>query len=174
MQNPATPASRGDAASHQRLIEVFFDAFARGDIDALGGCYHPEISFGDPVFPELEGRDRVIGMWRMLVDRTREVEVTVRDVAADHYSGSARWTARYIYAPTGRRVLNQVTAQFRFEDGLIVRHHDDFDLRRWSRMAFGRPAGTVLGLTAVARRRMRRRARGRLEEYLRSNSLISG
>ncbi len=153
---------------------MFYDAFARGDVDGLRGCYHPDVSFGDPVFTELQGRERVVGMWRMLLGRASEFEVSARDIDAGDHSGSAHWTVRYTFPPTGRRVRNEVDAQFRFEDGLIVRHRDVFDFRRWSTMAFGVPSGMVIGSMGVLRRRVRDRARGQLEEYLRGNSPISG
>jgi ketosteroid isomerase-like protein len=172
MPNSRTPASRGD--EHQKVIRKFFDAFARGDIDAMGQCYHPDVSFGDPLFLELEGRERVMGMWRMLLGRSGGLEVSARDIAADNHSGTAHWTAKYVLPRSGRQVVNEVDAQFRFEDGVIVRHHDEFDLRQWSKMALGRPTGALLGPTALLRRRVREQARGQLEDYLQSNSPISG
>jgi ketosteroid isomerase-like protein len=156
------------------VIRKFYDAFALGDIDGLGRCYHPDVSFGDPVFLELEGRERVVGMWRMLLERSRGIELAVRDIEADDHSGSAHWTARYVFSQTGRRVVNEVDAQFRFEDGLIVRHHDAFDFRHWSKMAWGKPTGVLLGWTPMLRRKVRERARGQLEEFLQSNSPVSG
>ncbi|RCG29418.1 nuclear transport factor 2 family protein [Sphaerisporangium album] len=167
-----TSASLG--REHQRLLHDFFDAFTRGDSDAMGRCYHPQISFGDPLYPELEGRERVVGMWRLMIVRTRGVEVSARDIVAGEHTGAAHWTASYVLRENGRRVLNEVDAEFRFEDGLIVRHHDVFDFRRWCKMAFGVPAGVVLGWTPALRRGVRDHARGRLEEYLRSTSPISG
>lgn len=156
------------------MIHAFFHAFARGDADGLGRCYHPDVSFGDPVFLEIEGRERVVGMWRMMLERSHGVEVSARDIEAGKHSGTAHWTARYVFAPTGRRVVNEIEALFRFEEGLIVRHHDEFDFRHWSKMAIGRPTGVLLGWTPMLRRRLRDQARDRLEDYLRSNSSISG
>ncbi|MET8144459.1 nuclear transport factor 2 family protein [Sphaerisporangium sp. NPDC005288] len=167
-----TPAT--GPAEHQQVIRGFFDAFARGDTDALGRCYHPEISFGDPVFLELEGRDQVVGMWSMLLASVTDLRVAAWDITADDHSGGASWSARYVLRRNGRQVVNQVSAQFRFEDGLIVRHHDDFDFRHWSTLALGRPTGVLVGWAPALRRRVRDRARHRLDEYLRNGSLISG
>ncbi|GGK67059.1 hypothetical protein Sme01_09920 [Sphaerisporangium melleum] len=156
------------------MIRDLFDAFSRRDTDALGRCYHPDISFGDPVFLELEGRDRVVGMWRMLLASTSEMKVSAWDITADNHSGTARWSADYVLRRNGRRVVNEVNAQFRFEDGLIVRHRDDFDFRTWSKLALGRPTGVLTGWTPALRRRVRDQARLRLDEYLRTSSPISG
>ncbi|MEU6998542.1 nuclear transport factor 2 family protein [Nonomuraea sp. NPDC046570] len=150
---------------HIRLVTTFFQAFSRGDADAMAQCYHPEVSFGDPVFLELEGRDRVMTMWRMMLSRGSGMRVEYRDITADNFTGRAHWTARYTMSSTGRAVVNEIDALFRFDDGLIVRHHDEFDLRQWSKMALGKPAGLLLGWTPVFRRSIRDRAHDALESY---------
>ena len=128
-------------------------------------CYHLEVSFGDPIFEEVEGRDRVMAMWRLLLGVRDGVQCAYRDVTADDFSGGARWTARYTMTGTGRQVVNEIEAQFRFEGGLIVRHHDDFDFKHWSKMALGRPHGPVFGWTPMWRKTIRDRARMELERF---------
>ncbi|MEV2268238.1 nuclear transport factor 2 family protein [Nonomuraea africana] len=150
---------------HVALLNTFFEAFSKSDTDAMERCYHPEVSFGDPLFQELVGRDRVMAMWRLMLSRGSGVDVAYRDITADDFTGSARWTARYTFTSTGREVVNEVEAFFRFEDGLIVRHHDDFDFRNWSRMALGRPTGLLLGWTPMFRKTVRDRARQALTEF---------
>ncbi|MFE3449549.1 nuclear transport factor 2 family protein [Nonomuraea sp. NPDC059194] len=150
---------------HVALLGTFFEAFRQGDTAAMERCYHPDVSFGDPLFQELDGRDRVMAMWRLVLSRGSGIEVTYRDLAASSSAGSARWTARYTLTSTGREVVNEVEAFFRFEDGLIVRHHDDFDFRHWSRMALGKPAGLLLGWTPMFRKTIRDRAHQALDEF---------
>ncbi|GAA4229955.1 ketosteroid isomerase-like protein [Streptosporangium album] len=148
------------------LIRSFYDAFARRDPDAMERCYHPDVTFGDPVFQDLEGRARVMGMWRMLLGRDGDIKVTVRDVAARDHDGAAHWTARYAFGKTARQVVNEVDALFRFEDGLIIRHHDEFDFKHWSKMALGRPVGLFFGWTPMFRATIRGRAMRSLEEFI--------
>jgi limonene-1,2-epoxide hydrolase len=150
---------------HVALLTTFFEAFSKSDTDAMECCYHPDVSFGDPVFQELEGRDKVMAMWRLMLSRGNGVDVAYRAITADDFTGSARWTARYTFTSTGREVVNEVEAFFRFDDGLIVRHHDDFDFRQWSRMALGRPAGLLLGWTPLFRKTIRDRAQQALTEF---------
>ncbi|MBB4916670.1 nuclear transport factor 2 family protein [Streptosporangium saharense] len=150
------------------LIRNFYAALAHADCDAMERCYHPEVSFGDPVFLELEGRGRVMGMWRMLLSGAGGVAVAVRDVTARRYDGAAHWTASYVFGTTGRQVVNEIDALFRFEDGLIVRHHDEFDFRRWARMALGRPTGLPFGWTPMFRDTIRGRAMQSLEDFMRA------
>ncbi|WP_030907989.1 nuclear transport factor 2 family protein [Streptosporangium amethystogenes] len=148
------------------LIKTFYGAFARRDADEMERCYHPDVTFGDPVFQDLEGRDRVMGMWRMLLGRSADLGVKVRDIAVRRHEGTAHWTASYTFGKTGRRVVNEIDALFRFEDGLIVRHHDDFDLRRWSKMAMGVPTGIILGWTPMLRAKIRNTAMQSLQEFM--------
>lgn len=146
------------------LISAFYDALGRADFAAMERCYHPEASFGDPIFQEVEGRDRVMRMWRLQLGVRDGLKSEYRDVTADERSGSARWTARYIFTSTGREVTNEIDALFRFEDDLIVRHHDEFDFRRWSKMALGRPHGLLFGWTPLWRKTIRDRATRQLDE----------
>ncbi|TDD09139.1 nuclear transport factor 2 family protein [Nonomuraea diastatica] len=143
---------------HVALISAFYDALGQADFAAMESCYHPEVSFGDPIFQEVDGRERVMRMWRLQLGVRNGLKSAYGDVTADDHSGTAHWTARYTFSRTGREVVNEIDALFRFEDGLIVRHHDDFDFRRWSKMALGRPHGLLFGWTPMWRKSIRDRA----------------
>lgn len=147
------------------LISAFYDALGRADFAAMESCYHPEVSFGDPIFQEVEGRERVMRMWRLQLGVRDGLKSAYCDVTADDHSGTAHWTARYTFSRTGREVVNEIDALFRFDDGLIVRHHDDFDFRRWSKMALGRPHGLLFGWTPMWRKSIRDRAAQQLDEF---------
>ncbi|MBF8191189.1 nuclear transport factor 2 family protein [Nonomuraea sp. K274] len=149
---------------HVALISAFYDALGQADLAAMERCYHPEVSYGDPIFQEVEGRDRVMRMWRLQLGVRDGFKTSYRDVTADDFAGTAHWTTRYTFASTGREVVNEVDALFRFEDDLIVRHHDEFDFKRWSKMALGRPHGLLLGWTPMWRKTIRDRASRQLEE----------
>lgn len=146
------------------LITRFYTAFQKRDHATMAACYHRDAVFGDPAFPRLEGA-RIGGMWRMLCTRAKDLDVSFRDVAADDRTGQAHWDAAYTFVATGRKVLNRIDARFEFKDGLIVRHDDDFDFKRWSRMALGLP-GWLLGWTGWFRRTFQRRANDQLEKFL--------
>ncbi|SDH48891.1 nuclear transport factor 2 family protein [Nonomuraea jiangxiensis] len=150
---------------HVALIRAFYDALGQADFPAMESCYHPEVSFGDPIFQEVEGRNRVMRMWRLQLGMRTGLTSAYREVTADDFSGSARRTVGYTFAATGREVVHEIDTLFRFEAGLIVRHHDDFDFRRWSRMALGRPHGPLFGWTPRWRKTIRDGATRRLDEY---------
>ena len=155
------------AGANEGLIERFYAAFAARDGDAMAACYAPDARFSDPVFVDLRD-DEPGAMWRMLTGRAQDLEVTLAQHEADDERGSAHWMADYTFS-TGRRVHNDVRAQFLFEDGLIAEHSDSFSFYAWSRQALG-PAGLALGWTPVLRRQVRRQARAQLDEFLAGSS----
>jgi ketosteroid isomerase-like protein len=152
------------AVENTALIKRFYDAFDRGDGDTMAACYAPDARFSDPAFGELQGEE-VGGMWRMLTSRATDLDVELAESEADDQTGTARWIARYTFVRTGRPVVNDVRATFRFEDALIAEHDDDFDFHRWSRQALGAP-GLLLGWTPLLRNKVRSTARGDLEKFL--------
>jgi ketosteroid isomerase-like protein len=147
------------------LIERFYAAFDRHDGDAMAACYAPGARFHDPVFGDLTGTEAG-EMWRMLTGRAADLRVELREYKADDSSGGARWIAHYTFTQTGRPVVNDVTARFRFADGLITEHVDDFSFWRWSRQALGTP-GVLLGWTPLLRRKVGGTARAGLDAYMR-------
>jgi ketosteroid isomerase-like protein len=142
--------------AHEALIREFYAAFARRDAEAMARCYHPEVFFSDPVFPALRGPEPG-DMWRMLLARASDLQVTLDQAAANADGGRATWTARYTFSRTGRPVVNRVSALFAFRDGLIVRHHDSFSFWRWASQALG-PVGAALGWFAPLKWKVRKDA----------------
>jgi len=129
----------------------------------MAGCYAPEATFEDPAFGRLEAED-ARAMWRMLVSRAVDLTVEVSEIEANDETGSARWIAHYTFTQTGRPVVNDIRASFRFADELIVEHRDRFDWWRWARQALG-PPGLLLGWNPVFHNAVRKKARGTLAEF---------
>jgi ketosteroid isomerase-like protein len=151
------------AAENKALIERFYGAFAEGDGDTMAACYAPDAHFSDPVFPDLRG-PRAGRMWQMLTSAPGDVRIELLEHEADDERGSAHWMARYTFTQTGRPVVNDIQARFRFAGGLIAEHHDDFSFHRWSRQALG-PSGLLLGWTPILRSTVRRKAGARLDAF---------
>jgi ketosteroid isomerase-like protein len=152
------------ATANNELIERFYDAFDKHDGDTMAASYTPGARFSDPVFQGLKA-DEPGAMWRMLTGQAKDLRVELHEHDADESRGSAHWIAHYTFTQTGRPVTNDVQASFRFEDGLIAEHTDDFDFHRWSRQALGTP-GLLLGWTPLLKAATRKRARGSLDEFL--------
>lgn len=159
----AGPEQDPSRQANDALIVRLYGALGRGDGEEMAACYHQDARFSDPAFGELRGAE-VGRMWRMLTEQATALEVELVEHEADESAGSARWIARYPFSDTGRRVVNDVRADFRFRDGLIVEHDDRFDLRRWAAQALG-PPGRLLGLTPLLGPLVRRRARRKLAAF---------
>jgi uncharacterized protein len=151
-------------AANLELIERFYAAFDRRDGDAMAACYAPDAHFRDPVFGELDAAETG-AMWRMLTGRAEDLSVELVSRDADAERGSARWIARYTFTQTGRPVVNDVRATFRFRDGLIVEHADRFGFYGWARQALGR-TGMLLGWTPQLQLRVHRNARAGLRRVM--------
>src|SRR4029079_14463184 len=142
------------------VVERFLAAFARAAGEAMAAAYAPDGHFRDPVFGDLTGA-AAGAMWRMLTRTARDLKVEL----AEHDDASARWIATYTFSATGRPVVNDVRATFRFADGLIVDHIDEFSFWKWSRQALG-PKGLALGWTPFLRGKVRGTAKAGLDKFI--------
>lgn len=152
------------AAEHRTRIADFYAAFAARDGEAMAAHYAPDATFRDPAFGTLTGQEAG-DMWRMLTGRAEDLRIDLPFHDADENGGQANWIAHYTFAQTGRKVVNDVHARFRFaDDGRFAEHVDDFSFHAWSKQALGTP-GTLLGWTPILPALTRRRARGQLDAF---------
>ena len=157
--------------NNKELIEKFYTAFQQKDYAGMIACYHSDVHFSDPVFTDLHG-SQAKAMWHMLCERGKDLQVVFSDVEADERNGRAHWEATYTFS-TGRKVHNIIDAALEFQDGLIIRHQDSFDLWRWTRMALG-PTGLFLGWTPLIQNRIRQTALAGLEKFMAKNGGYDG
>ena len=157
------PAAHPNAMAIERL----YAALDAGDAETMAALYAPDATFHDPAFGDLDG-DGVRAMWRMLCAQAQDLDVTASGVEAGDDAGSADWVATYTFTATGRPVVNRIHASFRFRDGLIAEHRDDFSLWRWSRQALG-PAAFLIGSNPLGQAILRRQVRGRLNAWRRGD-----
>jgi ketosteroid isomerase-like protein len=162
-----TAAVSDAARANAALIERFYSAFARRDVETMLSCYGPDVVFRDPVFGALSGRE-VRAMWRMLNARAADLAIEFGKIAATERHGSAHWEARYTYTATGRPVHNRIDASFEFRNGSIARHVDRFSLWRWAAMALG-IQGALLGWLPPVRSVIRARAAKALAAHMAAN-----
>lgn len=154
------------SASHQAIVETFYQAFDRRDWQTMNSLYHQDVTFYDPVFGNLNARETT-AMWQMLLERAQDLRVKHFDISCDEEYGQCKWIATYTFSPTGRKVENHVKSHFKFYEGKIAEHMDDFDLWRWSRQALG-TSGLVLGWSPMIRKKIRQQARKNLDKFLAS------
>ena len=59
---------------HEAIIRDFYTAFNRKDYAAMQALYHPQATFYDPVFQQLDAAE-VKAMWQMLLTSSRDLAV---------------------------------------------------------------------------------------------------
>jgi ketosteroid isomerase-like protein len=149
---------------NESTIIKFYTAFSNGNANGMCECYHPNVKFRDPVFGLLSGKV-VCQMWEMLIKRSKgSLKIEFSDVEANEYMGSARWIASYRFSKTNRNVVNTIAAKFHFQDGLIIKHIDDFDIWKWSKQALG-IKGLLLGWTGFMQKKIQEQAQMSLKLY---------
>lgn len=156
------------AAENDATIERLYKAFADCNGAAMTACYAPGAHFHDPAFGDLEGDD-IGAMWRMLTGRAKDLQIELRTHEADENAGTAHWVARYTFS-TGRPVVNDIRARFRFDaEARIVDHVDEFDFRNWAKQALG-PSGNLVAWLPPLRRKARAKALEQLATYKRDET----
>lgn len=155
-------------SANEALIHKFYSSFQRLDADGMKACYHADITFSDPVFPGLKGKE-VSAMWMMLIESLKKNEagwkLEFSNVKANDTEGSCRWEAYYIFSLTGRKIHNIIDAKFKFGDGKIIQHTDSFDFYRWTRMTFG-TTGVLIGWTSFFRKKLQHKIHHRLGSFM--------
>ncbi|TBU71849.1 nuclear transport factor 2 family protein [Phytopseudomonas daroniae] len=151
------------SVANAQLITRFYQAFQRLDAEQMVSCYAPDVCFSDPAFGTLRGHDAG-DMWRMLTSRAQDFSLTFSDIEATEHGGSATWVATYLFSQTGRTVINHIRARFVIRDGLIVEHHDHFDLWRWAAQALGFQ-GLLIGWTPMLKKTVRKQASNGLRRF---------
>lgn len=155
--------------THREIIQSFYTAFANGDAETMVSHYHKDVVFKDPAFGELKG-DEARYMWKMLIERSKgNLKINFSAVDAYDHSGSANWKAEYTFSPTGRKVINKISARFKFEGDKIIKHTDEFDMYRWSQQALGWK-GYLLGWTDFLQKKVREQSRKLLMSYIRKQN----
>ncbi len=149
---------------NEKLIQKFYTSFANQDLDTMLNCYHEKIKFQDPAFGILKGKD-ARDMWKMLIQRAKgEIKIEFSDIKANENSGSANWVATYKFSQTNRKVVNVIHAEFEFQDELIIKHTDHFDIWKWSKQALGF-VGFIMGWTGFMQRKIQEKALSSLRKF---------
>lgn len=148
-------------------MQKFYDAFKAHDALTMSSLYHPDIVFNDPVFQNLNQAE-VQGMWKMLIERSEgNLEIEYHSLIDDEEIAQCTWEANYQFSKTKRDVHNVIHATMEFQDGLIIKHTDNFNLWRWTKMALG-TSGVLLGWSPLVKNKVRKTALGSLSAYLKS------
>jgi ketosteroid isomerase-like protein len=156
-----------ELAQARALVERFYQAYSRLDVETMLDCLHPEITFSDPLFPNLR-QQQVFQMWRMHVAsaarRPDAFKLSYEFVFLEERKAQVHWQASYLYGDS-RKVSHKVLATLTFWDGKIVRHVDGFSFYPWARQALGL-LGWCLGWRQGFREQVRHAARKQLDTFM--------
>ena len=155
---------------NEDLIYKFYTAFSNKNYQTMVGCYSDQILFQDPVFEILKG-NKAKAMWRMLIEKSKDLSITFSNISANDTSGSADWVAKYSYGKEGRKIVNNVYATFTFQNGLITSHTDQFSLWMWSGMALG-ATGYFTGFLPSVQNKIKKEAQSGLDLFIKRNKIV--
>lgn len=155
------------------LIHKFYNAFNDLDFQTMASCYHDDIIFEDAAFGILKGKEAKY-MWHMLCasQKGKDFKVTHSDVLVSTNRGKCDWEAHYTFSKTGRRVHNKIKAEFKFKDGLIIQHRDQFNLYGWARQALG-ITGWLIGFTKFFKNKLQNETRKKLSNFIKKTDFTN-
>jgi hypothetical protein len=115
-------------------------------------------------------------MWEMLCRNAKDLSagrqgfsLTYSNIQAiDEEYYTCNWTATYTFSGTGRKVINNVKAFMRINNGKIIEHSDAFRLSSWIAQAFGWK-GILFGWTGFMKRKVQKTARKNLDSFMLKN-----
>lgn len=155
---------------NEQLLEKFFNALQRKDINAVIECLDQEVVYSDPIFKNLQGRT-TRAYWHMMLEKLPDLKVEYKNIKANDNSGSACWYCIYNYTKTDRLIRYKIKAKFKFKDGKIFSHTDSYSLWRWAGKALGL-TGYFLGFTAFVRNQIRTDAINGLNIYMKRKRIL--
>jgi len=150
--------------TNEVLLTHFYTSFAKANSNEMSKCYHDKVQFSDPIFGLLIGKD-VINMWKMLLEKSNgNLVIDFSEVKANDYSGSVKWVATYRFSKTNRKVVNTINSKFQFQNNLIVKQTDDFDVWKWASQALGL-LGFLIGWTGYLQKKIQQNATNSLKNF---------
>ena len=161
---------RLDLAPHPnaRRIAWLYSAINAGDLAEIAACYDEDAYFEDIAF-QCKRKRKIMEMWQFVCHGGTRVEFDTNAISADNWTGSGRWTAKYMFGKTGTRrgrpVDNDTISSFAFRDGFIIEHRDACDPMAWARQALPYPISLVVGSIEPVRRAM---AALKLDRFIRT------
>lgn len=157
-----------DNLLHEKIILTFYTALANKDITTMLNCYHPKIVYEDVGFGTQKGK-RAECVWRLLLEiGDINTKIVVENIQSGNRSVSAKWNADYVYGSQKRPVHNIITATFRFQEGKIIYHKDNYSLWKWSKQSLG-IFGWLFGWSWLFKQIVRKELNKSLTDFMNKN-----
>lgn len=156
--------------TNEEIITKFYNAFTNHNAEIMASFYDDNIEFEDPAFGILKGKKAKI-MWKMLIEISKgNLNISFDNIKSDKNFGSVDWKAEYIFSQTKRKVVNNVHAEFEFQNGKIIKHKDSFDFYKWSCQALG-IIGCFVGKSKIFKFIFKRKTNSMLNNYISQQNL---
>ena len=105
-------------------------------------------------------------MWEMLLTSKKgELKVSYKIARVSDKKGKVNWVAEYHFGKNNRKVINNVSGEFKFEDGKIIEHIDTFNLWKWSKQAMG-TLGYLIGWTPLMKKKIQKSTNKKLNNFI--------
>jgi ketosteroid isomerase-like protein len=147
-----------------RRVHSFFQCLESGDGAGAAASYAADVQYSDPLLGMLTGQ-RALLRWPHFLKKAQGLDLFFNILSTDAGAVKARYRLRYTDAGTGRRIDNDVHAEFTTRDDKIIRHRDSFSTWRFAAMQLG-IQGRLLGFLPPLIHRLQREARADLEAFL--------
>ena len=127
------------------------------------------IIFEDPAFGILKG-EKVKMMWQFLTEQAKDFSLQFEILNISSNKVLSTSTVSYTFSATKQTITNVITTTFTVENDKIVHQVDDFDLKKWSKQAFGNTLGGIGGgfLFKIA---FQKKSNAILNDYIKNNTL---
>ncbi|MBM6583143.1 nuclear transport factor 2 family protein [Microvirga sp. BT689] len=135
--------------SHALLLDKLYTSLNKKDHLAMAECYDKDAEFTDIAF-NLRGENKIRAMWHMIC--LTDLKATFEILVVDDQTGTGDLVDEYTFGDTGRRVHNVIRSNFRFQNGLLVQHHDKCSALKWGLQALGPVKGVTAWLIPSIRR----------------------
>lgn len=156
--------------TNKEIIESFYKAFQALDSKTMNSLLDENIVFEDPAFGKQKG-ERAKYMWQFLCENANDFKMSFSNIEADKKNGTAHWEAKYVFKTTGNKVHNIIESKFEFKNGLISKHKDNFDLKKWVKQAMGSAVGFIGG-SFLMKKAVRSQSNKLLDKYIERNELL--
>ncbi|RPA97285.1 hypothetical protein L873DRAFT_1810109 [Choiromyces venosus 120613-1] len=153
------------------LVDEYIAAYREMDYEKLTNLWHPEYTFADPAFPNLD-TTRSRAMFHMFItnrDKNKMVVTHITPaVASDTQENTyvTTYTCDYLYGAAP--VHNEIRATIELKDGKIWRQVDEFPLAAWAKQSLGM-VGTALNVVGMLDGVVKKKAAEKLDVWCAQN-----
>ena len=142
-------------ANQTHIVEQFYAALNAKDLLTLRSLYHPKAEYNDEIF-SLNYKE-ILALWYSSMQPEMELVAEVHSIDQQKESIVTHWTISYTIASINKRITLDEVGRFEFQDGLIIRHTDEYSFYRWCAQAFG-VAGMLASWSKWLRKKVRNQA----------------